>query len=161
MAPPHFRTPKSRPLGGSQFALRNRPREQSRQPAGSPLGATRVCKGAATLRGAHTCTSKGTQWLQALQSGNSRFSPRLQPRESWEVATSRRSAPKLNPAGSALVYSTYLGGSGSLPGGDVGDAIAVDTSSNAYVTGLASSLNFPLASPIQSSFVLQSCLSNY
>ena len=38
---------------------------------------------------------------------------------------------KLNPTGSALVYSTYLGGSI----GDVGRGIAVDTTGNAYVTG--------------------------
>ena len=38
---------------------------------------------------------------------------------------------KINPAGSALVYSTYLGGSG----GDCGRGIAVDSAGNAYVTG--------------------------
>lgn len=38
---------------------------------------------------------------------------------------------KLNPTGTALVYSTYLGGSI----GDVGNGIAVDASGNAYVTG--------------------------
>ncbi len=38
---------------------------------------------------------------------------------------------KLNPAGSALVYGTYLGGAGS----DVGLGIAIDTAQNAYVTG--------------------------
>src|SRR6266403_2740135 len=38
---------------------------------------------------------------------------------------------KLNPAGSALVYGTYLGGAGS----DVGLGIAIDTGQNAYVTG--------------------------
>ena len=38
---------------------------------------------------------------------------------------------KLNPAGSALVYSTYLGGSGV----DEGTGIAVDSAGNAYVTG--------------------------
>ncbi len=52
---------------------------------------------------------------------------------------------KLNAAGSALVYSTYLGG--SL--GDDGSAIAVDTSGNAYVTGLTYSTNFPTANPFQ------------
>jgi hypothetical protein len=42
---------------------------------------------------------------------------------------------KLNPAGSALVYSTYLGGSGG-GGVDQGFAIAVDSSFQAYVTGV-------------------------
>lgn len=49
---------------------------------------------------------------------------------------------KLGPDGSNLVYSTYLGGSGSNYN-DYGYAIAVDTSSNAYVTGLTGSTNFP------------------
>ncbi|HSL02834.1 MAG TPA: SBBP repeat-containing protein, partial [Nitrospiraceae bacterium] len=39
---------------------------------------------------------------------------------------------KLNAAGTALGYSTYLGGSG---GNDVGQGIAVDAAGNAYVTG--------------------------
>jgi hypothetical protein len=42
---------------------------------------------------------------------------------------------KLNATGSALVYSTYLGGSVE----DSGNSIAIDTSGNAYVTGAASS----------------------
>jgi hypothetical protein len=46
---------------------------------------------------------------------------------------------KLNPSGSALVYSTFLGGSG----GDFGRDIALDTSGSAYVAGFTSSLNFP------------------
>jgi uncharacterized protein (TIGR03437 family) len=51
---------------------------------------------------------------------------------------------KLNPAGSALVYSTYLGGSAT----DYGTAIAVDASGSAYVTGIVTSDDFPLANPI-------------
>jgi len=41
---------------------------------------------------------------------------------------------KLNPSGTAMVYSTYIG----LPGDDEGHGIAVDTAGNAYVTGLMS-----------------------
>jgi hypothetical protein len=52
---------------------------------------------------------------------------------------------KLNPAGSALVYSTYLGGSG----GEGADGIAVDSAGNAYVTGGTSSTDFPTANPLQ------------
>ena len=46
---------------------------------------------------------------------------------------------KVNPTGTALVYSTYLGGTGY----DRGAAIAVDASGNAYITGLTASKNFP------------------
>jgi len=46
---------------------------------------------------------------------------------------------KLNPTGTALVYSTYIGGSSS----DDGEGITVDGSSNAYVTGITSSSDFP------------------
>jgi hypothetical protein len=46
---------------------------------------------------------------------------------------------KLNPAGSALVYSTFLGGSQV----DFGVRIAVDASNNAYVLGNTSSPDFP------------------
>ena len=55
---------------------------------------------------------------------------------------------KINPSGSALVYSTYLGGSGT----DVGQSIAVDSLNNAYVTGWTSSTNFPLMNPLQGVF---------
>ena len=48
-------------------------------------------------------------------------------------------AVKLNPAGSALTYATYLGGSNS----DDGFGIAVDTAGSAYVTGDTASSNFP------------------
>jgi hypothetical protein len=47
---------------------------------------------------------------------------------------------KLNPAGSALVYSTYLGGSGD----DQARGLAVDSAGNAYITGTTASTNFPI-----------------
>lgn len=51
----------------------------------------------------------------------------------------------LNPAGSALLYSTYLGGSLN----DTGTGIAIDGGNNVYVTGQTGSSNFPTASPTQ------------
>lgn len=67
---------------------------------------------------------------------------------------------KLNPGGTAPVYSTYLGGNGSAQG----NAIAVDSMGNVYVTGTTfsptgttSSPNFPTApatgtKPFQSAY---------
>ena len=52
---------------------------------------------------------------------------------------------KLNASGSALDYSTYLGGTGY----DCGNAIAVDALGNAYVTGYTDSANFPTQNPFQ------------
>ncbi len=52
---------------------------------------------------------------------------------------------KLNAAGTALIYATYIGGRGA----DQGAAIAVDSLGQAYVTGFTASTNFPLASPIR------------
>jgi hypothetical protein len=46
---------------------------------------------------------------------------------------------KLNPTGTILVYSTYLGGSNS----EIGRGIAVDSGGNVYVTGNTESTNFP------------------
>ncbi|HJQ24075.1 MAG TPA: SBBP repeat-containing protein [Blastocatellia bacterium] len=47
---------------------------------------------------------------------------------------------KLGPTGTAIVYSTYLGGGSN----DAGYGIAVDSSGNAYVAGYTASSNFPV-----------------
>ena len=52
---------------------------------------------------------------------------------------------KFTASGNALVYSTYLGGSGN----DCGYGIAIDSSGCAYVTGYTASSNFPTANPYQ------------
>jgi hypothetical protein len=52
---------------------------------------------------------------------------------------------KLDATGSALVYSTYLGGNDA----DYGDGIAIDSSGNAYVSGEAASANFPILNALQ------------
>src|SRR4029077_6707252 len=64
--------------------------------------------------------------------------------DGWDVFFTQ-----LNPTGSLLVYSTYLGGSGPDPqhsevGKDEGLGIAVDAAGSAYVTGnTIISTNFP------------------
>ena len=55
---------------------------------------------------------------------------------------------KVNAAGSALVYSSYLGGS-NLWLGDRGHGIAVDAGGNAYVTGYTIAFDFPTVAPVQ------------
>jgi hypothetical protein len=57
-------------------------------------------------------------------------------------ATANGFVTELNPAGSALVYSTFLGGSTQ----DFGGGIAVDQSKNAYVSGTTLSTDFPTTS---------------
>ncbi len=59
---------------------------------------------------------------------------------------------KLNGAGNTLLYSTYLGGSANESNTATGTStnpIALDSSSNAYITGFTSSTNFPIATPSQ------------
>ncbi|HEY7680837.1 MAG TPA: SBBP repeat-containing protein, partial [Terriglobia bacterium] len=55
---------------------------------------------------------------------------------------------KLNPAGTALVYSTYLGGSSD----DVALGIAVDDSGTAFLAGGTGSTNFPVQNALQPAY---------
>jgi hypothetical protein len=75
------------------------------------------------------------------------------------LETSNVFITKLNPPGSGLVYSTFLGGSNSPnPGayGDAGLSIAVDGSGNAYITGSTEDTDFPVTpSPLQSQNITQ------
>jgi uncharacterized repeat protein (TIGR01451 family) len=59
---------------------------------------------------------------------------------------------KLNPAGTALLYSTYLGGSANentTSAVAATNPIALDSASNAYITGYTASANFPTVAPLQ------------
>ncbi|MDA8168422.1 MAG: SBBP repeat-containing protein [Nitrospiraceae bacterium] len=52
---------------------------------------------------------------------------------------------KLNTAGNALIYSTFIGGASD----DAGKAIEIDPAGEAYITGVTASSNFPVLTPFQ------------
>lgn len=79
---------------------------------------------------------------------NSSNFPTVNPIQSTIRSSPDAFVAKLNPAGSALVYSTYLGGNRA----DGGSSIAVDVTGNAYVTGFTESTDFPLANAFQNAF---------
>ncbi|HKU76355.1 MAG TPA: SBBP repeat-containing protein [Pyrinomonadaceae bacterium] len=64
---------------------------------------------------------------------------------------------KLNATGSALLFSTLLGGNSD----DTGNGIAVDANGNIYVAGQTSSLNFPVANAVQGAPASKSCSSGF
>jgi hypothetical protein len=58
---------------------------------------------------------------------------------------------KISPGGNGLadlLYSSYFGGNGSGGINDVGNGIAVSTTFNAYITGMAGSSNLPVTTPV-------------
>ena len=55
---------------------------------------------------------------------------------------------KINAAGSALVYSTFLGGSND----DSGYDLTIDGAGNAYVIGRTSSSDFPVMNAFDSTY---------
>ena len=62
-------------------------------------------------------------------------------------------AAHLNPTGSSLEYSTYLGGSAT----DQGHAIAIDGAGNAYIAGETTSTDFPILHAIQATIIPTRC----
>ena len=69
--------------------------------------------------------------------------PAIQPYQKNHAGSGDAFVVKLNPTGSTIIYSTYLGGSGF----EEGHGIAVDVTGNAYLTGTTFSDNFPTANP--------------
>ena len=64
--------------------------------------------------------------LQSMQKGSSGFGSAF--------------VSKLNPSGTALIFSTYVGGTG----GDAAYGLAVDSSGDAYIVGQTASKDFPV-----------------
>ncbi|HUY56149.1 MAG TPA: SBBP repeat-containing protein [Candidatus Nanopelagicaceae bacterium] len=92
-----------------------------------------------------TLNGNGDAYVTGSTSGNFPTANALQ--SNYGGGSTDAFVAEVNPSGSALVYSTYLGGSGS----DSGAAIAVDVGGDAYVTGSTSG-GFPLAQAEQATY---------
>lgn len=73
--------------------------------------------------------------------------PTLNPVRGTNAGSSDAFITKVNFDGTALAYSTYVGGAKA----DVGQSIKVDSSGNAYIAGYTFSSDFPLQNPVQGS----------
>lgn len=81
--------------------------------------------------------SQGSAYLTGVTTSTD--FPLASPLQGTKDAVGDAFVVKLNPAGTALVYATYLGANGD----DAGNGIAVDSQGNAYVAGLTGSGSFP------------------
>ncbi|HEY2933990.1 MAG TPA: SBBP repeat-containing protein [Acidobacteriota bacterium] len=74
--------------------------------------------------------------------------PLVTPIQAVNAGTTDVFISKVNPSGSALIYSTLLGG------GNTEDnvRVAIDSKTNAYLVGVTRSQGFPLSDPVQSAF---------
>jgi hypothetical protein len=108
------------------------------------------------LHGVNKSTDNGQTWTPMNRGLNTSFARALaidplKPSNlhvaSTPVSGDDAFVTKINPAGSALIYSTFIGGMPS-PGffsiNAQGFGIAVDSTGNAYATGLAFSTDFPV-----------------
>ena len=93
-------------------------------------------------------------WLVGVT--QSRDFPTAMPLQPQLAGSADAFVAKLDPAGSTLIFSTYLGGStepqSQGPRGDLGYDIATDDAGNAYITGFTSSTDFPTVNPVQGTF---------
>ena len=67
------------------------------------------------------------------------------PEQNFNAGSNDIFIARLNAAGNALIYCTYIGGKGD----DRAYAIAIDANGLAYLAGSTTSPNFPLRSPLQ------------
>jgi hypothetical protein len=104
-------------------------------PAGSALvySTASIGGGAIALDALGDAYATGSTWSSSFPTTRDALQPNFG--GGWNDAF----VSKLNPAGSALLYSTYLGGSG----GDGGAGIALDPSGNVYISGATGSADFP------------------
>ncbi len=113
-------------------------------PTGSVVFSTYIGgSGADAVRGAEIDSSGNIYLTGNTSSTNFPILNAIQP--NYGGGTSDAWVAKLNSSGSALIYSTYLGGSAS----DAASDIAFDAADNVYVVGYTASINFPTVNPVQ------------
>jgi len=112
-------------------------------PAGSALLYSTYLGGTSSDIGLGIAVHAGNAYVTGL-TGSANF-PTMKPLQPAYAGGTDAFVAKLSPAGSALVYSTYLGGGRN----DQGNGIAVDSSGNAYITGFTISIDFPTLKPLQ------------
>ncbi len=113
-------------------------------PAGDNLVYSTFLGGSDTDQGvAVTVDSEGAAYVTGTT--NSPNFPVKVPLQALKDSDTDAFVTQVNPAGSDLVYSTYLGGGGA----DSGMGIMVDRTGSVTVVGVTGSSNFPTAKPIQ------------
>jgi hypothetical protein len=113
-------------------------------PSGSALVYSTYLGGSGAENGSGIAVDSSGNAYVTGSTGSTDF-PTMNPLQPTYGGSGDAFVTEINPSGSALVYSTYLGGSGT----DAGSGIAVDSSGNAYVIGVTASANFPTANPLQ------------
>ena len=92
--------------------------------------------------------SNGTAYVTGVTSSTD--FPVLNAAQRYNAGGQDAFVTRLSPDGNYLLFSTYLGGSGgTVTYPEIGQAIALDTNGNAYVTGVTGSSDFPLAAALQ------------
>jgi hypothetical protein len=89
----------------------------------------------------------GAAYIAGSTSSDNR--PTANPEQNYNAGSNNVFVAKVNPAGTAVEYCTYVGGSVD----DRAYGIAVDATGSAYVTGSTMSPNFPTLNPSQSSLL--------
>jgi hypothetical protein len=115
-------------------------------PTGTSLIYATYIGGSGDDRAAGIAVDSSGQVYVAGATGSSNF-PLSSPARGTFVGGKEGFALKLNAAGSAFVYSTYVGGSAY----DVATAVSVDSSGNAYVAGDTYSTDLATLNPVQGS----------
>ena len=133
--------------GSKEVAIRLGPHDSSRGVVIDPVLTFSTYLGGSDTDAANGIAVDSAGNIYVVGSTISTNFPTANARQSALAGTFDIFVSKFNPAGSALIYSTYLGGQGN----DYGTGIAVDSAGNAYVLGYSNSSNFPTAQPLQAS----------